>query len=619
MKLKNRKRITMALLSLMLATTGCKAHENDDLYTDEYQEKCYDVVSSLLDVYDFYNEDLDYIKERYSQFYNNYLNSFIDYMSKDQYYLFIDLVENMNQDERNEYPNSLNYLNSMFNVTDSSYGRGFFKIFNTCVISENVDFTGIVGGDISNDVNTIIAIVNNNEELFPCIFSGDINEVIDCIANSTGFTNRDTLEELILKMDLYTDLISSNGYTNELVKKSYEDRIHEIVSMLIHSKCNSHPEFSKSLYMNILRESLYYDHDDVAIYPGITTGEFAVEIKDSDETYSVDKISKSYLYGNYSKEDLKAFAVNNILYRSFHLEDEEYNNVENTMQLLMCLLDSDITFENIKNGEDLRQILYSNLAHHFSSPDEFNTFVLKLYSKCPATLEQYFEAFIQSIKDNGITYDDFIRYSALVNYNNQRKRVNIDYVDRDNYIDKEDLANMTEEEYENIASSTEENYFLGYIDYQKYFDKIDKVLSSNDLGFSMINNKDCTYEWKYGNRQLVGNQDPNLISAEVTPEMMEYNGTYVIFYEYPKFYEEGEAVEVFKNINNETTTREFEGFKAEIIDPTTGNPRTIYVVDMGPSKDGYDNIRFMIDAKTFAKYNEQSEELKPILKGDNYE
>lgn len=600
MKLKNRKRLMMTLMSLMLATTGCSSKEdNNPRYN--YQEASYEIIDAIINGRSFYNDDYKSEKDKYAKFYQNYLDNFIAYMSKSQYDAFITLAQNMNKEERNEYPETLEYMNSMFNVTDTSYGRGFYKIFNTRLINDNLTFNGRVGGNISNHVNTLVALVNNDEELYPSIFSGDINNVIDCIVKNTGIDDRELVEELILKMDLYTDNVAYIDYKSEMIKTSYEDRIKEIIRQLIDAKKAKDKEFADSLYAKLLRESTYYGYDTYEIIPGITLNSFDVIVYEEEGKYAIRNISKLYLYSNKTIEDIRAMSVDDILTRSFHLEEEEYYTVENTMQLLMCLIDSNIEFKDIQNGSDLHKIIYRNLRKYFSSEDEFNIFVLKLCVMSHSTFDQYFNFFIQSIQENGITNDDFLRYAALVNYNNRRRHISIDYADSTNYIDSKELAKMTEEEYKDIVSASEENYLFGNMDYQKYFKQIEDILAQNDLGYELLYNKDCKVEWVYGEREIIAESASSFISAPVFPEMMEYNGTYVIFYEYPDDYQDGVAVDVFTNINNETMAREHEGFKAEIIDPVSGKPRIIYVVDMGPSKDGYSSIRFMIDAETFNK------------------
>ena len=87
------------------------------------------------------------------------------------------------------------------------------------------------------------------------------------------------------------------------------------------------------------------------------------------------------------------------------------------------------------------------------------------------------------------------------------------------------------------------------------------------------------------------------------------------YYEYPEEYKDGVAVDVFTNIKKETIAREREGFKAEIIDPASGKVRNIYVVDMGPSKDGYAPVRFMIDAETFNKTHSNNQTTSALTLG----
>ncbi|MDE5630912.1 MAG: hypothetical protein K2I70_04860, partial [Bacilli bacterium] len=319
MSLKNRKKIMMSLLSLALATSGCasKNNENYDYYTDNYRENSHDVIDSILGYNSFYTEESSYDKDDYAHLYHNYLDKFINYMSKDQYSAFIDLVQNMNKEEYRMYPNSLAYLNSMFDVTENSYGRGFFKIFNSCILSENINYDGQVriGGDIYNHINILIALVDNDEELFSSIFSGDINNVIECIIKNTGYKDRKAIEELILKIDLYTDLVLYNYYMDEKIRTSYEDRINEIIRLIIEAKRENYPDFGNTLYMKVLRDSIFYDKDKYMIYPGITTNTFRLKINDGKETYYTPYIDSSYLYGEDSIEKFKAIGVNNILSR----------------------------------------------------------------------------------------------------------------------------------------------------------------------------------------------------------------------------------------------------------------------------------------------------------------
>ncbi len=613
MLLKGHKKTMMLLLALSLATTSCGKKETN-------KEDAYAQVQSIMDESENYSEE--YYNEMLDNFYNSYLETFGDYMSEKQFNAFLEFVKNVNKDEMYQFKNTFTYLNQIFAVTDNSYGRAFYKTFNSRVLCEYLNYQGESGKGLNFHINTICALVNDKSQLFQSIYSNDINNVIACLMESTNYKNRDNLEELFLKMDLYYDLINAQEYSEQKLAESYEARIREILAEVIEAKKTSDNSFANSLYAKLLTESCYNGKETYLIVPSITTKTFYIDIKEDNDkyTYRIEDLSSDYLDSDYTIEKIKEIKINEILGRSFKLDEEEYPTVEDTMQLIMCLLDSRyIDFTKCQDANEMRQMIYNDLENYFASEDEFNSFFLKLYNRPYLTTEQYFNVFQARISERGIKYEDFIQYLALTNYASKRQNMDIYFPDNDNYATREELAKLKPEECQEIAEVSESTALISHEDYQYCFDKTEAMLADNDLGYEMIYNPEYCLTWQYGTIDSIASNENCVLSSSVEPQSMTYNGTNIVYYEYPEYYENGLAVDSFYNSFNELTVREIDGFRAEITDPETGERRIIFVVDMTKDSKVYPSIRFMENYQIFSNKKEKKESVATISLGGSYE
>ncbi|MDE6140996.1 MAG: hypothetical protein K2G03_00180, partial [Bacilli bacterium] len=336
MQLKNKKRAMMVLMSLMLATSGCGKD-------DDYKTNGFDEIKKIMEESEFYQTESfdETYEERFAPFYQNYLRLFAKYMTKDQYEDFLDVVTGMNNQEYYDFPNTYYYLNSMFDITPDKDGRGFFQCFNSRIMGEHIFLADLNElSKITPHITTLRSIVNNDDDFFKSIYSGDINKVIDCIIKNTGYQNRELVEELIFKMDLYHDLAESEEYMDRELKKAYEARIREIIGLLIEAKCANYEDFNNSIYGRLLKESEYFNKDNYNIIPSITEDTFFIGDYSGEENYRIYEIDSKYLYEDISLEELRELKVNQIIEQSMNPRDGDYSIID-TMKLMMSIIDVD--------------------------------------------------------------------------------------------------------------------------------------------------------------------------------------------------------------------------------------------------------------------------------------
>lgn len=607
MQLKNKKRTMLALLSLMLATTGC-ASNND------YQDAPFDRVNEILNESDDI-EDEDYLNT-ISLIYRTYLSNYVNYMSEEQYEKFLIFVENMNKDELYEFENTFSYLTDIFNVTDTSYGRGFYKAFTSCFLSEQVSYRGESGKELNNHVRTLYALSTIKVSFLHALFSNDINNIIDCLMESTGYDNRDELEELFLKIDLYYDLLADNSYASTSLAASYNSRIEEIIGHLIEAKRNNYPNFSDTLYANLLKESIYNDSEVYQVIPYITKRICTIKVNDGNSSYTIEGVPYEYLNDNYTFEEVKRYKVEELINKAFKSETN-VSSVKDTMYLMMCLLNPAHDFSLCNSSKEIRTIMYNDLKEYFSTEDEFNTFYLRLYDASPSIYPEYLNLFIKRLEENGISYNDYLRYSALRNYLTSRMSFHIEFPNKEDYLTRDELAKKNKEDIQDIVNVTKELVLIDEDIYQPYFDYLDSFLSNNNLGYNNLYNPSVLLTWNDGIMEFTNEDESQIISASIKPKSMTYNGTNIIYYEYPEHYEDGIAIEIFTNILEQRMVREIDGFKATITDPDTDEVKTIFVIDMTNDVNTYPSIRFMSSYEDFMQRKEEGKEPRITLGGSN--
>lgn len=616
MKHKSRKKAAMILLSLMLATTGCKSEGVD--IKEGYQESLEDYFDKN---YHYRGNSIFNInKDNYKEFYYNFFCTAIDNMTDEEYKEFSREFKRMSNYEYS-IESLLYYTNKMLPYDNKEFGHAFFSIFCHQLQDDEVGALWYTQNETFSHINTLRTIINNDEEFFSSVFSRDINEVIDCICQNTNIKDRTLVEELILKLDQYYEIYNDSDYQSQKLAVMYETRIQEIMNTLVQTKCATDSNFNQTLYATMLKESKYFDKDRVTIYQellGLNAGFY-------DENYGVFpysiNIPYQYLLSDTSIEEVKSRAVEREISIFFDEDTEDYE--KQPFNMLVLLLDSNALGESgsgKKGSTEMRKLIYENLKSHFASEEKFNEFFLSFIQNNSTSQDFYMHLFNACLLDDGITFYDFIRYSALTNYVDEstithyRER-ETDIINFQIDVTYGDLVKMTKEEYEQYVHTYYENWLFNYdVDYQKYIDEGAQILANNDLGFEAIYNPDCSIRWDYGYLSPYY-VSPLVISDTVKPQEGKYNGADVIYYEYPEFYEDGEAIETFINIENSFTKRTIPGFKAEITDSKTGEIKSIYIVSIGGNLEEYGDARF---GTFYYNFNKQKD-AKSLRYGGNYE
>jgi len=343
----------------MLATTGC-GKKND------YEKEGFARIQEIMDNSEFYQEELfdETNEENYKPFYQNYLENFAKYMTQEQYELFLAVVIGMSDQEEYDYVNTYSKLNDMFDITPIKEGRCFFQCFNSRVMGENILFADINKlSKMTKHITTLRAIVNNDDAFFKSVYSANIDEVIDCICKNTCYENRELVEELFFKLDLYYDLVDSDDYMDNELKDNYEARVREIISFIIEAKCNKDENFSNSLYARFLNDSNYFNKETYYVLPSLTENTFYLQVQDAEGFYRIYEIDNKYLYEDISLEEITKLKANEIIEQGMNMNIEDYHySYVDTMKLLMSIIDVDI-FNNqeLPDSDAIRLAMYENL------------------------------------------------------------------------------------------------------------------------------------------------------------------------------------------------------------------------------------------------------------------
>lgn len=585
MKTKYKRSTLIVLLSAMLATSGCSKTNVDVSFKDNAYQK----VEDIMDNTDFYQEDYAFETnaEFYSKFYKQYLDNFVNYMDEEQYNTFLEMVSQIDESERYDFPKTYSCLGNIIGE-DVNYGHGFYHAFNTRIIFESLFSAYIFRDDTYTHVNTLRDIVDNDESFYQSIFNKDINQVIDCIMENTYFQDRALVEELMLKFDLYVDKRESENYHDQQIKEEAASRIQEIMNMLVSSKCQNDKEFANTFYGRMLQESRYAGKERIELTRFLIEDTFEL-LKKDENGYLCITLPNEYYFSNMSLEEVKEEKFLSVISKEISKENRGI-----VLSLLSYLINEE-TLVKIKDAspEEMREYIYNDLSSYFKNEDDFNDFCLRLYNCTTSSLEQYFKIFESRIKEDDITLLDFIRYYSLVELNKKRTYNHYEFYDSENRLDYDELRKLKEEEYEDIAYNYPENYYLGNIKYLEKFASIEDILSQNDLGFKMIYDSNAVMDWDTGEIDLSNMDDSLVLSDLIEPQMINYEGNEFICYECPKGYENGQLVDAFLNIDNELTIREQEGSLTEIINPETGDSMFVYLIEINDDHINYPSLRFI--------------------------
>lgn len=614
MKAKNRRRTAMVLLSLMLATTGCKREEVN--IKEGYEEK----IESFLDRKYHYTSNSIFTtnKDYYEDFYYKFFCMAIDNMTDEEYEEFSEELDNL-LDYNHSIDTLLYYVTSMLKRDNDEFGHGFYSMFNYQLKGKEVGPLWYLERETFAHINTLRTIVNDDEKFFASVLSRDIDKVIDCIYQNTQIKDRILVEELILKLDQYYEIYDSTDYQNQKLKSMYETRIQEIMNTLVQTKCAYDQEFDKTLYAAMLKESKYFRKNEITIYQellGLNAG-FS-ESNYGTLSYSMN-VPYTYLLSDISIEEAKTKNVEMEISNVFDKDTADYE--KEFFDLIVLLLDRDAlgkSSSDEKRSVEIRALIYENLKDHFKDEDEFNSFILSFIEGNPSAQKFYLRLFNERLSDDGIEYYDFIRYTALANYINastithyREREANFDFTLDVTYGD---LIKMTKEEYEEYVHTYYENFLFNWeVDYQKYLEEGAEILANNDLGYEAMYNPECSVNWEYGylSPRYVS---PLVISEKISPKAGKYNGANVIYYEYPEFYEDGEALDTFINIEDAFTTRTIPGFKVEITDNNTGDVKYIYIVSIGGKLEEFGDAHF---GTFYYNFNKKKDAKELSLGGNN--
>lgn len=586
MNIKKKKSALIMMLSTLLATTGCS-----DINTNvDYKNNAYEKIEEFMDSSVFYQDTHagDTNEEFYSPFYDQYLNSFINYMNEDQYNTFMEMVKDVDESERYEFPVIYSSLTSIMGE-ENDFGHGFYYAFNTRIIYESLFPAYTFNDDTFTHVNTLRDIVNNDESFYKSLFSRDINKLIDCIMENTNFEDRALVEEMFLKFDLYVDKLEGNTYMDQKIKEEAASRIQEIMNKLVASKCASNQEYAKTFYGRMLKSSRYYGNNELSLTRYLIEDTFDLT-KEKNNTYLSITLPNEYYFSHKILDDVMEEKLINVI-------EKEITDGEHDMLSLLSLLIKEDTLDSIRDTppSDIRKYIYDDLHQFFQDENEFNEFCLRLNNGAASSLNEYFKIFKSRIKEEGITMLDFMRYYSLVELNKSHTYNHYEFYDDAAHMTYDELQELKPEEYEDIAYNYPENYFLGSISYSEEFASIEDILSQNDLGFYNIYSSSKTINWYTGSIDFDNLDDILVLSELVEPQSIAYDGNNFIFYECPSGYENGKVVDSFLNIDNELTIREQPGFSTTMINPTTGDEMSIYLVGMNVEIENYSPLRFITE------------------------
>lgn len=580
MKKNYRKRILPLALAAVLSLTSC---EKDDNLKDEYQIK----TRNIIEAYDNNEENRE--KERLNDFFKGYIDRYGSYLSEEQYNSLVDIME-VNYGGHDPFPYKITrkLLNEMTSSSENEFGRGLGRAFNLRLVYENIFSSWMIDDDVYEEFNTLRSVVNDDDTFYSCLFSHDMDGLIECIHKQTGLSES-KIEQLILIMDAYSDIQESEEYNDVELKETYKKSIEELMSELVKSKLESDEEFASTLYGKFLSNSKYYGSYNYRVTVDLFDEDASISGY-KDTLYYNFSIPSEYLKTKMSIEEAKEYAVCDII-KNGDKEDNYYEN--DAMTLMIHLIDpSTLTSDKLTNQEK-REILYDNLKDEFKTIEDFDDFFLTIANGSSMIYYDYFTILENRIEKDGITYDDFVRFTSLANFMNDNEDICIDWNWDVDYPPYEEIKKMPEEEYDKIVNSFSTSWIFDGMDYKMCMEMVYDLIKKNDLGYEQLYSPNCKYEYKYG---VVGvsTPSPSVVSSLVEPKIGTFQGHKVVYYEVPENYETGKAVDCFYNIERKLTVVEIPGIFSTIFDEEKGREVTIFIRSIdGEIEENQPSIRFM--------------------------
>lgn len=597
---KSKKRLALITLSLILTLTSCGKK-------DDPQKRYKENVRDIIEVYND-SSAFDY-KNTLDKFYIDFINNYGSYMSEEEYQDFTYLMMASYQyKEEFSSEDTFLYLNMIMNVEDNKFGRGLYRAFIMRIVYENIFPAWRYNDDVYQEFNTLRSVVNNDKDFYSAIFSNDIDSLIKCIVDNTGASKTD-VEKLILEMDAYSDIQESEEYNESELKETYKETIENLMNKIVQAKIKNDESFANTLFGKLLSKSKYYNDYSYGVINSLFDDTASIHGCKDFSAYYFD-IPSEYLNTKKDIDEIKAYKVCKII----ELGGNEENTYENdAMNLMIHLIDPSTLTDSSLTSKQIREILYENLKDEFESIEEFDDFFLTIANGSSMIYYDYFSIFERRLKKDGITYDDFVRFTSLVNFVNDNTTVNIDWNWDIEYPPYEEIKKMKEEEYNKLVSSSTYNWIFYGMDYKMCMEISNEIVKNNDLGYEYFYSPNCKYVYKNG-KVYVSPSSGKVVSEVVSPRIGRVSGVDITYYEIPEDYKNGYAVECFYNIERELTLVPINGFVTTFYDETIGKTVNAFVVSL--DKENEEELPVVRFAEYYSEY-EKIQENKKLGLGAN--
>lgn len=575
MKNINRKTALSLILAASLSLTSCAKTESNQ---KRYEENIRDLIES----YEEYNYEGNnyYKKETLDAFFKNYIKNYGKFLNEEQYSTIISLMQiNYSGSDPFPYETTQALLNEIVSSDKNQFGRGLGRAFNLRLIYENIFPSWILDDEVYEEFNTLRSVVNNDDEFYSCLFSSDREGLIECIQNNTGM-KEEKIRELILLFDSYSDIRKSEEYGDIELKDTYTKSIKELMSELVKSKLKTDEKFANTLLGQLLSKSEYngdykygvtnYLFNDIASINGF-----------KDTNMYCFSIPSYNLRLNKTISEIKSEAVCDIIKNG----DNEDNSYEyDAMKLMIHLIDPNTLTKSNLTKEEIHRILYDNLKDEFKTIEDFDDFFLLIANGSSMIYYDYFILFEKRLKMDGITYEDFVRFTSLANFMHENEDITIDWNWDMEYPPYDEIKRMKEEEYNDVVRSFSSNWLFDGMDYKMCMGMSYDLIKDNDLGYEQLYSPNCEYAYESG-KVYVSSPSSLVVSGEVKPKEGFFFGNNVIYYEVPENYETGRAVECFYNIERKLTVIDVPGIFKTVYDPEKGHDITIFILDVNGKLD----------------------------------
>lgn len=593
-KNKNKKRLALFGLTLMLALTSCGKK-------DDPQKRYKENVRDIIEVFD---ETREFgLKDTLDKFYIDFINRYGSYMSEEQYNNFTYLMMASYQREgKFQSENMFPYLDLIMNVEDNKFGRGLCRAFNMRIVYENIFPAWKYNNDVYQEFNTLRSVIDNDPEFYSSLFSGNIDDFVKCIVDNTGAKKTD-VEKLILELDAYSDIEESEEYNKSELKETYKDNIENLMSKIVKSKIETDELFANSLLGKLLSKSKYYNDYSYEVINSLFDDTAEITGCNDFSAYYFE-IPSEYLHTKKEIDEIKAYKVCKII----ELGGDENNTYENdAMTLMIHLIDPTTLTDSDLSYKQIREILYENLKDEFETIEKFDDFFLTIANGSSMIYYDYFTIFEKRLEKDGITYDDFVRFTSLVNYMNDNTIVNYDWNWDIKYPPFEEIKKMNEEEYNKVVRSSIYNWIFYGMDYNMCMELANDRIKNNDLGYEYFYSPNCKYVYRDG-KVFVSPSYGKVVSEVVSPRVGRVSGVDITYYEIPDDYKNGNAVECFYNIERKLTLVPINGFATTFYDEKLGKTVNAFVVSL--DKELEENLPEVRFAEYYDDYEEMTENKK---------